>query len=444
MVGELILTFFMFRHLRRSLNEALRPEWDSILKGGMVASISLLVGGFIFDIIDQLNHWLAFALILYITFLIYTKKEFHGTKSHVTAYAPFAIASFLRALTEKFATSFFDEWGNYFEAGVAFSLIWMIVMLIITNRQQKALAEERQKTQEEEKQNKIMAEMKAQLEIQVKERTAELTRQKEELEQTVSELKTTQDQLIQSEKMASLGELIAGIAHEIQNPLNFVNNFSEVNKELADELLEEIEKGEIEEVKVLAKDILDNQEKVAFHGKRAEEIVRSMLQHSRNNSGEKELTDINQLADEYLRLAFHGLRAKDKSFNAEFETDFDESLPALQVVPQDIGRVLLNLINNAFQAVKEVDKPKVEVKTTDKKKDVEVVISDNGPGIPDEIKDKILQPFFTTKPTGKGTGLGLSMSYDIITKGHKGQLDFKSKMGEGTQFTISIPKQQNS
>ncbi len=276
--------------------------------------------------------------------------------------------------------------------------------------------------------------------------------QAKEIKKAYTELKTTQAQLIHSEKMASLGELTAGIAHEIQNPLNFVNNFSDVNSELAEELREEIEKGNIEEAKAIAMDIKDNEQKIVHHGKRAEEIVKSMLQHSRGSDGKKEPTDINALADEYLRLAYHGFRAKDKSFNADFKLDLDESMPKINVVPQDIGRVLLNLINNAFYAVSQKSKaqsenykPTVTVSTKSMspsgggKGEVKISVKDNGPGIPEDIKDKIFQPFFTTKATGEGTGLGLSLSYDIVIKGHGGTMEVESEKGEGTEFKISLP-----
>ncbi len=258
------------------------------------------------------------------------------------------------------------------------------------------------------------------------------------LSKTLINLKSTQSQLIQSEKMASLGELTAGIAHEIQNPLNFVNNFSEVNKELGEELQQAIEKGDTEEIKAIAKDLIENEEKINHHGKRAEAIVRSMLQHSRTSEGKKELTDLNALCDEYLRLAYHGLRAKDNRFNAEYKLNLDPDLPKIEVVPQDIGRVLLNLINNAFQAASEVENPSVTVATRKMDKGIEITVADNGPGIPDNIKDKIFQPFFTTKPTGQGTGLGLSLSYDIV-KAHGGELKVETKDGEGSEFIIQLP-----
>jgi signal transduction histidine kinase len=279
-----------------------------------------------------------------------------------------------------------------------------------------------------------------------------LNKQKEEIEQqkniaenTLAELKVTQNQLIQSEKMASLGELTAGIAHEIQNPLNFVNNFSEVSNELIDEMNEEIEKEDFEEAKAIAADIKQNLEKINHHGKRADAIVKGMLQHSRSSSTTKEPTDINKLADEYLRLAYHGLRAKDKTFNATLNTDFDESIGNIKVFPQDIGRVILNLITNAFYAVTEKKKqhptgyePTVTIITKKTGQKVTILVKDNGNGIPKHILDKIFQPFFTTKPTGKGTGLGLSLSYDII-KAHNGELNVETKEQQGTTFTIVLP-----
>ncbi|MBK7562019.1 MAG: hypothetical protein IPI68_10945 [Chitinophagaceae bacterium] len=275
---------------------------------------------------------------------------------------------------------------------------------------------------------------------------------KKKTEDALIDLKATQTQLIQSEKMASLGELTAGIAHEIQNPLNFVNNFSEVSTELVDEMNAEMAKGNLEEAAAIASDLKQNLEKINHHGKRAGDIVKGMLQHSRSSSGVKESTDINALADEYLRLAYHGLRAKDKSFNATMKTDFDASIGNINIIPQDIGRVILNLITNAFYVVDEKKKsgitnyePTVSVST--KKVDDKVLISvkDNGNGIPQKVLDKIFQPFFTTKPTGQGTGLGLSLSYDII-KAHGGELKVETKEGEGlpagqagAEFKIILP-----
>jgi two-component system NtrC family sensor kinase len=282
-----------------------------------------------------------------------------------------------------------------------------------------------------------------------KKANALLSRQKKELQSALATLKETQKQLIQSEKMASLGELTAGIAHEIQNPLNFVNNFSEVNSELIAEMKQEITKGNLDNIKAIANDIDENEQKIVFHGKRADAIVKGMLQHSRSGSGQKELININTLTDECLRLSYHGMRAKDKSFNVEMKTDFDKNIDAINIVPQDIGRVLLNLFTNAFYAVAEKKnasagsagqqyEPIISVSTKKLNGKVEIRVRDNGNGIPQEVIDKIFQPFFTTKPTGQGTGLGLSLSYDII-KAHGGELKVETKEGEGAEFIIHLP-----
>jgi len=272
-----------------------------------------------------------------------------------------------------------------------------------------------------------------------------LRTQKNEIEKTLGELKATQTQLIQSEKMASLGELTAGIAHEIQNPLNFVNNFSEVSNELIDEMKAELASGNYEEAVSIADDVKQNLEKINQHGKRADAIVKGMLQHSRKSTGHKEPTDINALAAEYLRLSYHGLRAKDKSFNAEIKTDFDESIEKINIIPQEMGRVLLNLLNNAFYATSERQKaggegfgPVVSVSTKLSGDKVDIRVADNGAGIPQKIVNKIFQPFFTTKPTGEGTGLGLSLSYDII-KAHGGEIKVETNEGVGTEFIVTLP-----
>jgi signal transduction histidine kinase len=275
------------------------------------------------------------------------------------------------------------------------------------------------------------------LKLQVNKRT-------EELSKSISQLKAAQAQLIQSEKMASLGELTAGIAHEIQNPLNFVNNFSEVSNELIDEMKEELKKGNYDDANEIADDIKQNLEKINHHGKRADAIVKGMLQHSRSSSAVNEPTDINVLADEYLRLCYHGLRAKDKSFNTTIKCDFDTSLEKINLNPQDIGRVILNLLTNAFYAVNEKKKqqsehyePTVSVSTKRWNDKVQISISDNGNGIPDAIKEKIFQPFFTTKPTGQGTGLGLSLAYDIV-RAHGGEIKVDTNEGSGTTFIIQL------
>jgi len=280
------------------------------------------------------------------------------------------------------------------------------------------------------------------LEEKVARRTAQLN-------ESLEGLKATQKQLIQSEKMASLGELTAGIAHEIQNPLNFVNNFSDVNIELLTELkegpLQKLPKTDKKDANEILESLTQNLEKIIHHGKRADSIVKGMLQHSRSSNGIKEPTPINTLADEYLRLSYHGLRAKDKSFNATLNTDFGENIGSVNIIPQDIGRVLLNLVTNAFYAVTEKKKqaiagyePTVSVSTKKSNGKIEISVMDNGNGIPQKVIDKIFQPFFTTKPTGEGTGLGLSLSYDII-KAHGGEIKVETKEGEGSEFIISLP-----
>jgi signal transduction histidine kinase len=335
--------------------------------------------------------------------------------------------------------------GHYpthnFEGVARPAVVWMSVVFsgVLLQRYLQTRKELVQQALEKEKERSQLIEaQKLELEKQVSKRTAEL-------KQSLEHLKATQAQLIQSEKMASLGELTAGIAHEIQNPLNFVNNFSEVNTELIEEMKTELVNGNGQEAMTIADDIKENEQKIIHHGKRADAIVKGMLQHSRTSTGQKELTDINALADEYLRLSYHGLRAKDKSFNADFKTDFDETIGKIEVIQQEFGRVLLNLFNNAFYAVSEKKKqingtfvPTVSVTTRKLDGTVEITVKDNGTGISQKVVDKIFQPFFTTKPTGQGTGLGLSLSYDII-KAHGGELEVETKEGEFAKFIIKLP-----
>lgn len=276
------------------------------------------------------------------------------------------------------------------------------------------------------------------------------------LQKSLEELKTAQAQLVHSEKMASLGELTAGIAHEIKNPLNFVNNFSEISSELLDEMKTELENKNNEEVSELIENLKQNLEKINQHGKRADSIVKGMLLHSRGSTGEKVLTNINELADQYISLAYHGMKVQDREFNITMEKHYDETLGKVNIVPQDISRVILNVINNAFYACNDKKRklsgnnsesdynPKVTITTKKDNNDLLLIVEDNGSGIPDSVKEKLFQPFFTTKPTGEGTGLGLSLSYDIITKGHGGKLKIESKEGEGTVLTISLPFGQSN
>lgn len=458
MYTELIISIIIINYLRKALRvSGFVAQKDKILLIIMAIAVAFLVLGSVTDYMRVVVSWLTHFLVLVIIYNILTWPEFRKAKSLVYAVLPVIIINVISDLTELINSGFHDEWEDYFDVAQTFAFVWMVAMWFVTNRQQKALEKERLKALEKEKEYKITETLKAQLEVQVAERTAALMQQKAELEQTISELKSTQAQLIQSEKMASLGELTAGIAHEIQNPLNFVNNFSEVSAELVDEMNDELQNGNSEDAKQIALDLKQNLEKINHHGKRADAIVKGMLQHSRSSSGVKEPTDINALADEYLRLAYHGLRAKDKSFNATMKTEFDESLGKINVVPQDIGRVILNLITNAFYAVNEKKKlsagenpasakptyePTVSVSTKRNGTKVLISVKDNGKGIPQHIIDKIFQPFFTTKPSGEGTGLGLSMSYDIITKTHGGELKVETQTaGEtGSMFTIVLPE----
>lgn len=391
------------------------------------------------------------------------RKGYHPAKYYLQAWI-FLILGFIAAILETIGMLPVMYYINSMQIGSAIEVALLSLALAdkinIYKKEREdaqivALKLAKEKTEWMEKQN-------LQLELKVSQRTIELS-------ESLTILKEAQAQLIQSEKMTSFGELTAGIAHEIQNPLNFVNNFSELNTEMLQELKTDMQKAPADRDENLQQELLNdlfaNSEKINHHGRRADGIVKTMLQHSRGNTGTKEPTDINSLCDEYLKLAYHGLRAKDKTFNVRLETDFDESIGELNIVPQDLGRVILNLINNAFYACAAKRRlqmdlkqnpvlpesstqeylPIVHVKTTKmpfregKSSCVQILVKDNGLGIPQKIKDKIFQPFFTTKPTGHGTGLGLSLAYDIITNGHGGELLMESKEGEGTSFTISLP-----
>lgn len=439
------VAFIALRFIRTHLNtqESL-PQYDQYLKvlNLFIVPFLLLLNFTSFErFLPTINFvwFMVFSAIIYVLWLL---RENNLASSLLKAGLPFFIVNSLRDFIEYFLPNFIKENDSIIDLVFLGSLFWMIAFAISTNNQIKALKKEEEK-------NKLVVGENEKLEMLVKERTSEILAQKEQLELTVEELKATQNQLVQQEKLASLGELTAGIAHEIQNPLNFVNNFSEVSVELIEELRSPLTpKGGIEEEELLS-DLSQNLEKINHHGKRAASIVRGMLQHSRTSTGQKENTDLNALADEFLRLSYHGLRAKDKTFNADFKADLQSDLPNIQAVPQDIGRVFLNLINNAFYACNErskkeigkleVYKPMVVVSTKVIGEIIEIRVIDNGLGISEENMEKIFQPFFTTKPTGKGTGLGLSLAYDIITKGHGGTMEVESLEGEGATFVIKMP-----
>ncbi len=339
-------------------------------------------------------------------------------------------------------------YSGYYQKWSKLNFLWFLGFVFLAFQQKKVLARQQARREEEEQQLRLSAAHNANLERQVVARTAALTQQARELQTALAELRATQQQLIQREKMASLGELTAGIAHEIQNPLNFVNNFADVSAELVAELEAEQaspapDAGLEDE---LLSDLRHNLHKINQHGQRAASIVRGMLAHSRQSTGERQPTDVNALADEYLRLAYHGLRAKDKSFNATLNTDFAALLPLVPAVPGDLGRVLLNLFTNAFYAVQKRQQsgapgyaPTVSVRTCRAGEAVEICVRDNGTGIPEAVRQKIFQPFFTTKPSGEGTGLGLSLAHDIVVQGHGGTLAVDSQEGEFTEFVVRLP-----
>lgn len=329
----------------------------------------------------------------------------------------------------------------------AMVLLFASFLIAFIHGQRKKLQYHKDLHRLHEEQQQQLTEQNARLEDRVEERTAELRRQKEALEKSLAELKATQLQLVQKEKMASLGELTAGIAHEIQNPLNFVNNFSEVNRELLAEIKLAIASGDVQEAKALADALEENEQKVLLHGRRADAIVKGMLQHSRVNTGEREPTSLNALVNEYLQLAYQALRSRDRQFYIRLETHFDPAINRININRQDIGRVLLNIYNNALYAVKEKSaatrhdeayEPVISIYTKKADEEIEIRIRDNGTGIPAKLKDKVYQPFFTTKPAGQGTGLGLSLSYELM-RSLGGSLAFESEQGEGTEFVLRLP-----
>lgn len=424
----------LIRRLQRSTKTsfALYPKWRTILVVGIVIVIALyLVTSHYFE--DGAEYLVGSAILSGLIFYANKEQDFLSQRAYLNANIPLAVIGFINGLVMLIFADFYDINEKYFIYGTIAGFVWLFGRWATSKKQAEEL--------------RISAERRAELEVLVQERTNEISKQKDELQEVVKELRATQAQLVQSEKMASLGELTAGIAHEIQNPLNFVNNFSDVSAELLEEMKQELSSGDVEEALVIAGDIKQNLEKINHHGKRADAIVKGMLEHSRTGSGTKEPTNINALADEYMRLSYHGLRSKDKFFNAELITAFDTNLPEVNIVQQDIGRVLLNLFNNAFYAVREKQKtagegykPAVLASTfTPPSGGWGVSVKDNGNGIPDAIKEKIMQPFFTTKPTGDGTGLGLSLSYDIIVKGHGGSIKVNSTEGEGAEFIITLP-----
>ncbi len=445
--------FALLLHLRKTLKTfSPDPVLDKRLKQALIATgVYFIIDSSLQA--DALTQWPWHAALLYLIHFALRDARFVPSRMTIYAVLPLSviliISNALLAIEPAWRPTI-RQLKGYAELA---AFTWMIALLILSRKQLKGLKIEHRKRLEEEEELRRAEALRAELEALVAERTAELVQQKEELHLALEHLKATQDQLVQREKMASLGELTAGVAHEIQNPLNFVNNFSELCVEMAEELKERLAAVPVpgadrEELDALVTDLLQNQKKIHHHGSRADAIVKSMLMHSQRSTGQRELVNINALADEYLRLTYHGIRAKDKNFMVALHTSFDENAGAVSVVPQEIGRVLINLFNNAFYAVQEKKRqcngafePNVTVTTKEIAGRIEVSVNDNGTGIPEEALDKIFQPFFTTKPTGQGTGLGLSLSYDIVTKGHGGELLVATKPGEGTRFTMALPRQ---
>jgi two-component system NtrC family sensor kinase len=423
------------------------PQWDRWLTrlwrpAAAVTALGLILGGPVLDWLD--NMVMAFVMGVGIA-IGWRLRAYRPALWLAVALLPSTVLLVAEMLARPFSKALETAAVDTLEGLV---LIWLGAFLLVARNQANNLKTEVQARLSAEQEQRILETQSQTLEYEVGQRTAALAHQTDELRATLAELQATQDQLIQSEKMASLGELTAGIAHEIQNPLNFVNNFADVSVELVAELAEERARPTRDralEAELLT-DLKQNLQRITQHGGRAAGIVRGMLEHSRASTGERQPTDVNALADEYLRLAYHGLRAKDKSFNADLKPDLAPGLPLVEAVPGDLGRVLLNLFTNAFYAVQKRQQtgepgyaPTLQVVTRHIGDKVQIQVIDNGTGIPAELQEKIFQPFFTTKPTGEGTGLGLSLAHDIITQGHGGTLAVASQAGKGTTFTICLP-----
>ncbi|MBD0332361.1 MAG: two-component sensor histidine kinase [Chitinophagaceae bacterium] len=430
-----------------------------VMLGAYIANAAIILSGY-FMLGDQLLGVISIAsvLLLLITGYMALKKGYKPAMYFLVAWSVLLVSVVIFILKDYNLVPYNSTTRHSMQIGSALEAL--LLSLALANRI-NVLKKEKEEAHLEtlrslEENKRLITEQNVNLERKVEERTQELKQANKELLTVIQTLRETQAQLIQREKMASLGELTAGIAHEIQNPLNFVNNFAEVSSELIDEINEAIQNSERGEVSSVASSLKENLGKISYHGRRASDIVKGMLQHSRSSTGQKEPTDINALTEEYLRLSYHGFRAKDKTFNATMETYFDEQIEKLNVIPQDLGRVFLNLFTNAFYSVLEKKKklgdahlpdgqgyePKVTVSTAARDGVIEVRIKDNGTGVPRKVVDKIYQPFFTTKPSGEGTGLGLSISYDII-KALGGELEVQTQEGEFAEFIVRLPISQN-
>jgi two-component system NtrC family sensor kinase len=445
-----LISLFLLFYLKKSAGSEGFPErLQRYFKYGMIAAAVLIVVAILDLPPNFLFQLLSFALVGAIIYLILHSPELDYQRSLAITPLPIIAVRLLEYLIELISPAVFDIAEGYLKAAGIFAFIWAVTMWLNHRKQMKEIEVERIITKEQERQLRSTAEQKSQLEILVAERTSEILSQKEELQHTLDHLRTTQEQLIQQEKLASLGQLTAGIAHEIKNPLNFVNNFSELSVDFLEEIDEEMTKlpdsPEKENILDLLENIKSNLGKIRHHGSRADSIVRSMLMHSRGGTGTKDPTDLNALIREYSNLAFHGMRANPNPINVEIQLTLDENLTKVRLNAEDFSRVILNLLKNAFDAMREkveaegaTYKAKVEIRTKDLGDKVLIEVEDNGPGVPDEIKDKLLMPFFTTKKGTEGTGLGLSITNDIV-KSHEGTLDIKTEKGKFTRFAIVLP-----
>ena len=446
-----LISLFLLLYLKKNPGpQPLPGEIQKWFKWGMIAA-GVLIGLGISNLPPQILYELiSFVLVGGIIYLILNTPELEFQKTLAITPLPIIGVQLLKYLVKTISLNTYDNIENYLDAAGFFALIWAVTMWFNHRKQIKELEIERIISKEQERQLRATAEQKNQLEVLVAERTSEIRQQKEELQQALDHLKDTQEQLIQQEKLASLGQLTAGIAHEIKNPLNFVNNFSELSQDFIDEIEEELDKAvdftQKENIKELLEDVKSNLSKIRHHGSRADSIVKSMLMHSRGGTGTKDPTDLNALIREYANLAFHGMRANPNPINVDIQLNLDEQLPKISLNAEDFSRVILNLVKNAFDAMREKIakagneyKAKVEIRTKDLGDSVLIEVEDNGPGVPDEIRDKLLMPFFTTKKGTEGTGLGLSITHDII-KSHEGTLNIESEVGVFTRFSIVLPK----
>jgi two-component system, NtrC family, sensor kinase len=446
-----LISFFLLFYLKKFFGgDSFSPELKKYFLWGMISSCVLALTGIINLPPELLFDFLSLVLVGGIVFLILHSPELEEQKNLAVTPLPILVVQVVKFILETFLPTYYSQFENYLTAAGVFALIWAVTMWLNHRKEMKALQIERLISNEKERQLFLSQERKAELERLVQERTSEILTQKEELQDALDHLRATQEQLVQQEKLASLGQLTAGIAHEIKNPLNFVNNFSELSMDFLEEIGEEVEKfpksAERENIIELLGDVKANLKKIRHHGTRADSIVRSMLMHSRGGSGTKEPTDLNELIKEYSNLAFHGMRANPNPINVEIHLALEENLPQLVLNSEDFSRVILNLVKNAFDALREKIqksdgnfKAKVDITTQDLGEKILLLVQDNGPGVPEEIRNKLLLPFFTTKKGTEGTGLGLSITHDII-KSHEGTLSIESQVGIFTRFRVELPK----